>query len=140
MSGPARSPLLFHRWRFPNARAERQGEGAGGATTTQAGEKLHPTEGYGIGTHEGTVARTKVRNTPHRLAREKRAQVRLGRHMAREHPTQGYLVGAWRDNGQLYYDPTTVFNGTEQEARELGRKHKQQAIYDFKNKRVIFLG
>jgi hypothetical protein len=48
------------------------------------------------------------------------------------------FIGLWLDNGILYIDLSRVILSLEN-AKELGRANKQQAIYDLKNKKTIYL-
>jgi hypothetical protein len=48
-------------------------------------------------------------------------------------------LGAWKDGDTTYIDVVDIVNNTEGVARELGKKFKQKAIYDFANGKVITL-
>jgi hypothetical protein len=133
---PPRSPLLFRRWRFPGARP---GLAAGSTTNAQTGKPYDPVEGgYGIGTHEGTVARAERGSSGRRLAHEKAAQERLSRR-APELRTSGYYVGTWRSGGGIDYDPSEIEPNLDT-AMNKARARKQKAIWDFKNSREITVG
>lgn len=127
---PARSPLLFRRWRFPGSRPYH-----GGATTeAETGKRYEKEEGYGVGMAEGTVAQSRPGSHGRRLAHEKAAQERLARRFP---PDSGYYVGSWRERGgKVDYDPSRVIASLD-DAMAVARKNKQKAIYDFKNKREI---
>lgn len=121
---PPRSPLLFRRWQFKNARPYH-----GGGTTDKSGERYDKPKGYGVGLAEGTAALS--HSNQNRLAHEKAAQQRLHR----RHPDAGY-VGSWREGHRIHYDPSAVVED-KSEAVRLAREKHQKAIWDFKKKKEL---
>ena len=134
---PARSPLLFRRWRFPNARPQRaltESEYPGGATTNpSSGEHYTKEEGYGVGITSFTAAI--AHGNRHRLAHEKSAQRRLARRFPGELQS-GFFVGSWRQGKDVHYDPSEVVLDRD-EALRRGKERHQKTIWDFANKTEI---
>lgn len=134
---PSDHPLLKRRTaRFAIPGLHRRTQSAGGSTTSATTAKEYDPErgGFAVGIEQNTAKRVHGQ----KVAGHKRAQHSL----LRRYPQlkeEGHYVGTWKDDkGRTHYDPAEVV-ADEKEARRKAKERKQEAIWDFKNKREIRL-